>query len=40
MSVTLIDTDILFDAALEVREAVDCLDALEKTSGLGASVIT
>lgn len=40
MSVTLVDTDILIDAALDVSEAVDCLDALENTSALAVSVIT
>jgi predicted nucleic acid-binding protein len=40
MSVTLVDTDILIDAALDVSEAVDCLDTLEDTSGLAVSVIT
>ena len=40
MNVTLVDTDILIDAALDVREAVDCLDTLEDTAVLAVSVIT
>lgn len=40
MNVTLVDTDILIDAALDVRAAVDCLDTLENTSVLAVSVIT
>jgi predicted nucleic acid-binding protein len=37
---TIIDTDILIDAAQKVHEAVDCLEALERNSALSASVIT
>jgi len=37
---TVIDTDILIDAALHVREAVDYLAALESQSQLAISVIT
>jgi predicted nucleic acid-binding protein len=40
MNVTLVDTDVLIDAALDVREAVDCLDTLENISVLAVSVIT
>ena len=40
MSLTLVDTDILIDAALLLSEAVTCLDSLEKTSNLSISVIT
>jgi predicted nucleic acid-binding protein len=40
MNVTLVDTDILIDAAMDVSEAVDCLDNLEDTSVLAVSVIT
>ncbi len=37
---TLIDTDILIDAALEREEAVACLDQIERESGLVVSIIT
>lgn len=30
MSLILVDTDILIDAALLISEAVDCLDALKR----------
>jgi predicted nucleic acid-binding protein len=40
MSVTIVDTDILIDAALDMREAVGCLDTLENASVLAVSVIT
>ncbi len=40
MSVTLIDTDILIDAALQVSEAVNCLNSLENASTLAVSIIT
>ena len=40
MSTTLIDTDILIDAALQISEAVNCLDSLEHTSALAVSMIT
>ncbi|HEU0291235.1 MAG TPA: type II toxin-antitoxin system VapC family toxin [Anaerolineales bacterium] len=40
MNLTLVDTDILIDAALDVRNAVDCLDSLENISVLAVSVIT
>ena len=37
---TIIDTDILIDAAQEVHEAVGCLEGLEQNSALAVSVIT
>ena len=40
MNVTLVDTDILIDAALDINEAIECLDSLENTSVLAMSVIT
>jgi predicted nucleic acid-binding protein len=40
MSITLIDTDILIDTALQVREAVRYLEELEGSSELAISVIT
>jgi len=40
MSLTLVDTDILIDAALQVDEAIKCLDLLEETSSLAVSVVT
>ena len=40
MSVTIVDTDILIDAARQIREAVDCLDEIERRSTLAVSVIT
>ena len=40
MSLTLVDTDILIDAALLLSEAVTCLDSLKKASNLSISVIT
>jgi len=40
MSVTLIDTDIMIDAGRQVREAVACLDEIERRSTLAISVIT
>ena len=40
MNVTLVDTDILIDAAMDVSEAVVCLDTLEDTSVLAVSAIT
>ena len=36
----IVDTDILIDAALQVPEAVDCLDRIERESALSVSVIT
>ena len=40
IDMTIIDTDILIDAAQKVREAVDCLEGLEQNSTLAVSVIT
>lgn len=40
MSLTLVDTDILIDAALQVDDAINCLDFLEETSSLAVSVVT
>jgi len=37
---TIVDTDILIDAARQVRAAVNCLDEIEQKSALGISVIT
>lgn len=37
---TIVDTDILIDAARQVGEAVDCLDRIEHTSTLAISVVT
>ena len=37
---TIVDTDILIDAARQVAEAVDCLNKLESTSALAISVVT
>jgi len=40
MSVIIVDTDILIDAARQVREAVDRLDKIEQNATLAISVIT
>jgi hypothetical protein len=37
---TIVDTDILIDAARQVAEAVDCLNKVEGTSALAISVVT
>lgn len=37
---TIVDTDILIDAAAQISEAVACLDNLEQRSALAVSVIT
>ena len=37
---TIVDTDILIDAARQVSAAVNCLDEIEQKSVLGISVIT
>lgn len=37
---TIVDTDILIDAAAQISEAVTCLDDLEQRSALAVSVIT
>lgn len=39
-TVTIVDTDILIDAALQISKAIDCLDGLEQNSKLSVSVIT
>jgi predicted nucleic acid-binding protein len=38
--VTILDTDILIDAARGVAEAIHCLDRTEQESGMAVSVIT
>ena len=40
MNLTIVDTDILIDAARQVPEAVDCLQRIEQRSALAVSVIT
>jgi len=40
MSMTVVDTDILIDAARQVREAVDSLQKTEQRSALAVSVIS
>ncbi len=37
---TVVDTDILIDAARQVVEAVDCLNKVERTSTLAVSIVT
>ena len=37
---TIVDTDILIDAARQINEAVDCLAQIERQSVLAVSVIT
>lgn len=37
---TIVDTDILIDAALQINDAVDCLARIEEQSVLAISVIT
>lgn len=37
---TIVDTDILIDAARQVSAAVNCLDEIEHKSALAISVIT
>jgi predicted nucleic acid-binding protein len=39
-ALTIIDTDVLIDAALQISKAIDCLDGLEQNSMLAISVIT
>lgn len=39
-TLTIVDTDILIDAARLVRDAVECLADIEQQSGLAISVIT
>jgi|GEM_PF-6281625 len=37
---TIVDTDILIDAARQISETVDCLAQIERQSVLAVSVIT
>lgn len=37
---TLVETDILIDAARRISEAVDCLNRIERTSALASSIVT
>ncbi len=37
---TVVDTDILIDAAMQIGEAIACLDQIERESTLAISVIT
>jgi len=37
---TIVDTDILIDAALQIKDAIDSLAEIERRSGLAVSVIT
>ena len=39
-ALTIVDTDVLIDAASQISEAIDCLDGLEQNSMLAISVIT
>ncbi len=39
-ALTIVDTDILIDAALQISAAVNCLDDLEQKAALAISVIT
>ncbi len=39
-NLTIVDTDILIDAAMKIREAVDCLDETEQKTVLAISVVT
>ena len=39
-ALTIVDTDILIDATLQINKAIDCLDGLEQNSMLAISVIT
>lgn len=38
--ITIFDTDILIDAALQIEEAIDCLAQIEKQSQMAVGVIT
>lgn len=40
MSITIVDTDILIDAALQIEDAIHCLNTFERSSALVVSVIT
>ncbi|MEK7813176.1 MAG: hypothetical protein AAB296_05385 [Candidatus Desantisbacteria bacterium] len=37
---TIVDTDILIDAALQLSEAINCLDKIDHETTLAISVIT
>jgi len=37
---TIVDTDILIDAAMKISEAINCLDEIEQRTELAISVIT
>lgn len=39
-NLTIVDTDVLIDAALRVGAAIDCLDQIERQTSLGVSVVT
>ena len=39
-TLTIVDTDILIDAAHQISEAIDCLDEIEQRSTLAISAIT
>jgi len=39
-ALTIVDTDVLIDAASQISKAIDCLDGLEQNSMLAISVIT
>jgi predicted nucleic acid-binding protein len=39
-TLTIVDTDIMIDAALRISEAVDCLNEIEQRSALTISAIT
>lgn len=39
-ALTIVDTDVLIDAALQISKAIGCLDGLEQNSMLAVSVIT
>lgn len=39
-TLTIVDTDIIIDAALQVGKAVDCLENIEQKSTLAISMIT
>jgi predicted nucleic acid-binding protein len=40
MPITVVDTDILIDAAMKIDQAVDCLDRIERETVLAISAIT
>ena len=39
-ALTIVDTDVLIDAASQISKAIDCLDGFEQNSMLAISVIT